>query len=419
MRHKRQKRTAEYRNSKVLLERKQDGKKREKVLMLASVASMIDQFNLPNIALLQQMGYEVHVACNFKEGNTCSVKRVCRLQKKLRDMRVIWHQWDCPRDICAAARCWKAYQQLLNLLIHHVFAWMHCHSPVGGALARLAAHAAGIPVIYTAHGFHFYKGAPLKNWLLYYPVEKLLAYWTDILITVNQEDYRFAERYLKAGKVFYIPGIGIDVGRFQARQQTGSNDDMLFRRKYRIPGHALLMLSVGELSRRKNHRIAIAALAELQRKDVYYLICGQGPLRKELWRYAKHLGVADRVRMPGYQEDLAQVYQNADIFVFPSVQEGMPVALMEAMAAGLPCVVSDIRGNRELIAQAGGARFRLGHPEQITQLCRVLRKLIKDKKLRALCGVYNRKKIEAYDLSVVLSRMKTIYAGMQRESRCQ
>lgn len=413
MRRKNQKCTADYRNSGVLLEQKQNGKKREKVLMLASVASMIDQFNLPNIDLLLQMGYEIHVACNFKEGNTCSVKRVCRLQKKLRDMGVIWHQWDCPRDICAAARCWKAYQQLLDLLTHHVFAWMHCHSPVGGALARLAAHAAGIPVIYTAHGFHFYKGAPLKNWLLYYPAEKLLAYWTDILITVNQEDYRFAERCLKAGKVFYIPGIGIDMEQFQTRQRAGSNDDLYFRRKYSIPEHALLLLSVGELSRRKNHRIVIAALAALERKDVYYLICGQGPLRKELWRYAKRLGVADRVRMPGYQEDLVQVYQNADIFVFPSVQEGMPVALMEAMAAGLPCVVSDIRGNRELIARAGGTRFRLGHSGQITQLNRALRQLIKDKKLRACCGAYNRKKIEAYDLSVVLSRMKTIYAGMR------
>lgn len=424
MRRKSQGYTADSGNSDVFWEAKQDGKKRKKVLMLASVASMIDQFNLPNIDLLCQMGYEVHVACNFREGNTCSVKRVCKLQKKLRDMHVIWHQWDCPRDICAPARCRKAYRQLLELFANHAFAWIHCHSPIGGALARLAAHKAKIPVIYTAHGFHFYKGAPLKNRILYYSVEKLLAYWTDILITVNQEDYRFAERYLKAGKVFYIPGIGIDIEQLQTRMRTGSCDNMYFRRKYKIPEHALLLLSVGELSRRKNHRIVIAALSALRRKDVYYLICGQGPLRQELWKYAKSLGVADRVRMPGYQEELAQVYQNADIFVFPSIQEGMPVALMEAMAAGLPCVVSDIRGNRELIARAGGARFGLGHPQQIKQLNRALWQLIQDKKRRDLCGAYNRKKVEAYDLSVVLRRMKTIYAGMRssssvRESRCR
>ena len=424
MRRKSQEYTADSGNSDVFWEAKQDGKKRKKVLMLASVASMIDQFNLPNIDLLCQMGYEVHVACNFREGNTCSVKRVCKLQKKLRDMHVIWYQWDCPRDICAPARCRKAYRQLLELFANHAFAWIHCHSPIGGALARLAAHKAKIPVIYTAHGFHFYKGAPLKNRILYYSVEKLLAYWTDILITVNQEDYRFAERYLKAGKVFYIPGIGIDIEQLQTRMRTGSCDNMYFRRKYKIPEHALLLLSVGELSRRKNHRIVIAALSALRRKDVYYLICGQGPLRQELWKYAKRLGVADRIRMPGYQEELEQVYQNADIFVFPSIQEGMPVALMEAMAAGLPCVVSDIRGNRELIARAGGARFGLGHPQQIKQLNRALWQLIQDKKRRDLCGAYNRKKVEAYDLSVVLRRMKTIYAGMRssssvRESKCR
>jgi len=426
----------------------------EKVLMVASVASMIDQFNLPNIELLQQMGYEVHVACNFKKGNTCSAERVCKLQKKLQDMQVIWHQWDCPRSILASASCRNAYRQLLELARRYPFAWMHCHSPVGGALARLVAHGEGIPVAYTAHGFHFYQGAPVKNWLLYYPAEKLLAYWTDILITVNKEDYRFAERYLKAGRVFYIPGIGIDMEKFRTgkhmekfqmgidmekfrmgidmekfqmgidmekfrtEKRTEWDDRRCFRRKYGIPEHAMLLLSAGELSRRKNHRIVIAALSALQRKDVYYLICGQGPLRKELWQYAKRLGVAGYIRMPGYQEDMARVYRNADIFVFPSIQEGMPVALMEAMASGLPCVVSDIRGNRELVAQAGGARFRLGHLQQTEQLKRALVKLMENEKLRYACGAFNRKKIEAFGLPAVQSRMEVIYTALRRENLC-
>ena len=129
------------------------------------------------------------------------------------------------------------------------------------------------------------------------------------------------------------------------------------RIKYRIPKHAVLLLSVGELSRRKNHQAVIEALAELGRTDLYYLICGQGGLKEELAQQAHRLGIADRVILPGFQQDVADMYRSADLFVFPSLQEGMPVALMEAMAAGLPCVVSDIRGNRDLIDEQGGKKL--------------------------------------------------------------
>ena len=332
------------------------------VLMLASVASMIGQFNMPNIQLMKEAGYQVHVACNFKEGNTCDRQQIQELKDVLQEQGVFWHQWDCPRRISPAGRCIRAYRQLWELTERYHFAWVHCHSPIGGAIARVAAHRRKIAVIYTAHGFHFYKGAPLGNWLLYYPVEKLLAYWTDVLVTVNPEDYQFARRRLKAGKVCYIPGIGIDVGKFQAQSGKGMQVAQgaarkAFCKKYQIPEDAVLLLSVGELSRRKNHQAVISALAQIDRADIYYLICGQGALQETLMRNAQALGVLERVRMLGFQKDVALLYQNADIFVFPSLQEGMPAALMEAMAAGMPCIVSDIRGNRDLIDERGGRKF--------------------------------------------------------------
>lgn len=247
---------------------------RHKVLMLASVASMIDQFNMENIRLLLEMGYEVHVACNLKKGNTCSAKRVRILQENLRNLQVVLHQWDCPRSIRKAVTCLKAYRQLLELVSRHTFDWMHCHSPVGGALARVVAHQKKIRVIYTAHGFHFYQGAPWKNWIFYYPVEKLLSHWTDVLVTVNREDYAFAKRYFNAKKVLRIPGVGVDTDMFEG--MSNANEKNSFCRKYRIPKNACVLLSVGELNRGKNHRIVIQALAALGRQDIYYLICGQG-----------------------------------------------------------------------------------------------------------------------------------------------
>ncbi|MDE7313243.1 MAG: glycosyltransferase family 4 protein [Eubacterium sp.] len=383
---------------------------KEKVLMLSSVASMIDQFNMPNIRLLLEMGYEVHVACNFTDGNTCDKRRVQTLCQTLRGMQVALHQWDCPRKLRPVKNCLLAYRQLLELMGRIRFAWMHCHSPIGGALARLAAHRNGIPVAYTAHGFHFYKGAPVKNWLVYYPAEKLLAHWTDILITINREDDALARQKLRAGKICRLPGIGIDTCRFSSNGAYGHRE---FCRQYQIPEQAVMLLSVGELSDRKNHQVVIKALADMHRQDVYYIICGQGRLRGELRRLAATLGVEARVRMTGFQKDVERLYRNADIFVFPSRQEGMPVALMEAMASGLVCAVSDIRGNRELIDEKGGILFPPDDPEGL----RVgLEKLLEHPSVWQECGSYNQVKVKPYGKEHVMRRMERIYTMMAGNS---
>ncbi len=399
-----------------------------KVLMLASVASMIDQFNMSNIMLLQDMGYEVHVACNFKHGNTCDGVQIKKMYETLQNMHVICHAWDCPRKLCRMKQCMNAYLQLWELTGANSFAWIHCHSPIGAALARIIAHRRKIRVIYTAHGFHFYKGAPLKNWLIYYPAEKLLSYWTDIIITVNREDQYFAMHNFHAGRICYIPGVGVDTRKYRkdwenAQNQADAFEKDQFHRKYRIPENAFVLLSVGELNKGKNHRVVMEALADLHRKDVYYLICGRGKLKKYLQCYADKLGVKDYIRMPGFQEDMAYIYCYADIFVLPSIREGMPVALMEAMAAGLPCVVSDVRGNRELIADAkeeykkhktdknlyvrpGGIRVSA---KSAASYAEALRILLNDACLRRKCGNYNKENIKQYDRSVVMPRMKKIY----------
>ncbi len=399
--------------------------KRKRVLMAASVASMIDQFNRKNLELLQELGYEVHVACNFREGNTCDEKRVLKFQANLRKLHMEQHQWDCPRSVCNPASCIRAYRQMKQLLSQYHFDWIHCHSPIGGALARIAAHRRKVRVIYTAHGFHFYKGAPLKNWLLYYPVEKLLAHWTDVLVTVNQEDYRFAKRTLRAGSIRRIPGIGIALRGFEASSADASvKPDVSAKadasecdfkacakkevsQRYEIPQGAKLVLSVGELNKGKNHRLVLDALARLPDKDVYYLICGQGALREELRRYALKTGVVSRVRMTGFLEDLSVIYQSADVFVFPSLREGMPVALLEAMAAGTACAVSDIRGNAELIA----AEYRFP-PTSSDLLVQILGHLLSDADDRNRQIRQNRQKIKKYSDQIVGKRMKKIYEQM-------
>lgn len=383
-------------------------KGKQKTLMAVSVASMIDQFNLPNLQLMQEAGYEVHVACNFKKGNTCDQTQIVRLQARLKKMGVVYHQWDCPRSPCAVWACIRAYRQMAYLARKYLFAWIHCQSPVGGALARIAAHRLGIRVLYTAHGFHFCRGAPWRNWALFYPAEKLLADWTDVLVTVNEEDYQLAKQRFGAGQVERIAGVGIDVERYAPNERDCVKNKRTLCRKFRIPEDTLVILSVGELSKRKNHRLVLQALARLGRRDICYLICGQGSGKRRLQRYARRLGVGHLLRIVGYQRDMPWIYHGADLFVFPSVREGMPVALMEAMAAGLPCIVSDIRGNRELITDA----FLRFPPDSLRQLEKLLLQMILDAARREKCGRENQEKIRAYGLEVVQKKMGRIYQEM-------
>lgn len=176
----------------------------KKALMFASVASMIEQFNMSNIQILIELGYKVDVACNFKFGNTISNDKINQLKKKLCEMNVEYYHIDVPRKISDFKNLKNSYNETLKLLNENNYNLIHCHSPIGGVICRLANKNSNnfskCSMIYTAHGFHFFKGAPLKNWILFYPIEWIFAKYTDILITINIEDYNRAKKYLKQKK---------------------------------------------------------------------------------------------------------------------------------------------------------------------------------------------------------------------------
>lgn len=190
----------------------------KKALMNASVASMIYQFNMNNIDILEELGYQVDVACNFGKENPMKETEIAKFKKNLIDRGIKIIETDCPRNPFAFRKLLSTYKQLKNLADTETYDLIHTQSPIGGALCRLAfckARKKGTRVIYTAHGFHFYKGAPLKNWFIYYPIEKICSYMTDVLITINKEDYERAKRRLHARKTAYIPGVGINVKKIQ------------------------------------------------------------------------------------------------------------------------------------------------------------------------------------------------------------
>ena len=241
----------------------------------------------------------------------------------------------------------KAIKSVKKIVSDGNYDIVHCHTPVASLATRLACKKirkkTGLKVFYTAHGFHFYKGAPLKSWLIYYPIEWLCSFFTDLLITINSEDYDRAQKRLHAKRTAYVPGVGIDVERFAEAKVDRAEK----RAELGIPEDAFLLISVGELNRNKNHEIVIRALAKLRRPDIHYMIAGKGPLEEHLRSLANESGIGDNIHLLGYRHDIPELYKTADADVFPSIREGLGLAALEGMAAGLPLICSDNRGTRE------------------------------------------------------------------------
>lgn len=378
----------------------------KRALMYASVASMIQQFNMENIQLLQQQGYEVDVACNMEQGSTISIDKIAAMKHELENAGVNVFHISVPRKVTAVGSILRALRQTGKLMNEKQYTLVHCHSPIGGMICRLAGRFSegyqNRKMIYSAHGFHFYQGAPIQNWLLFYPIEWLCSWFTDTIITINHEDYALAKEKMQAREVVYIPGIGVDTQRFF----TVSVDTEEKRREIDVPLDAFMLLSVGELNKNKNHETIIRAMAYLD-DNLHYVVAGKGPLQEYLVDLARKLGVADRVHLLGYRTDVEALYLTCDTFVFPSYREGLSVALMEAMAASCAVICSRIRGNTDLIQEGIGGW--LLSPQDVAGFAEKIKMVQNDYTLRQQMGRENASYIENFSREKVAELMAKIY----------
>lgn len=390
-------------------------------LIITTVSGFVPQFEMNNVKILQDMGYRVHFASNFQNPHYGSDNH------RLDETGIVCHQVDFVRSPFRIRENLLAYRQLKAVLEKIPFELVHCHTPMGGVLGRLAAEsvrrkqAGGCKskerkrkaentdgtreskVIYTAHGFHFFRGASPVNWLLYYPVERWLAHYTDTLITINEEDYMRAQQFRlrQGGQVRKVNGVGISLSALE-----GKTNREAVRRELGILPDEFIFLSIGELSKRKNHQIVIKALKELEKKrdisKIRYMICGEGSKREALKKLIQKYSLEKNVILMGYQEDVAIFLKAADCFLFPSLQEGLPVALLEAMKEGLPIIASNIRGNSELLE--GEALIAANDKNQ---LAKAMQKMTAMKKSRK---TYT--KLELYEMQHVKEQMQQIYKGL-------
>ncbi len=365
----------------------------KKALLIAREMKFFSDFEVNNIKILQSLGFEVWCAGNVRT-KLWDAHRIDELGVVKEDFPFVTNPF-APENR-------RVYKKLCALMEKERFDLVHCHMPVGGAFGRLAAHKTKTgPVLYTAHGFHFMKGGPKKNWI-YYPIEKTLSRYTDVLLTINEEDYQRALSF-HAKKVVRLPGVGVDTERFG--HGTLSKEELC--RRLSIPADSLLALSVGEVRALKNHEAIVRAMQAVNDPSLHYAIVGIGPYEEELKKIIADCGLSAQVHLLGWQKDVEELLHAADFYCQPSTREGMPVALMEAMAAGKPILVSDVRGNHELCEFTGGEIFDLRKENGAAD---ALKKMLSRRKEWPSMGAFNREKMKEYDQSAVEAIMRRVYS---------
>ena len=368
----------------------------KKALFVATVVGFIASFEKSDILMLQSMGYEVHYAANAKRINDP------RKIEELNNLGVIQHDIAFARNPFASDNI-AGYNQLTALMKQACFDLVHCHTPVGGVLGRIAAHHCRVPVVlYTAHGFHFFRGCPLKNRILFYPIEKYMSKFTDILITINQEDFEVANGKFHSGRTERIHGVGIEIDKFNT---PGDCRDVK-RAELGVCNNEILLLSVGELDKDKNHIEVLKAMKSLAIKGFKYIVAGNGGLRRSYQQYIDENGLNESVKLLGFRRDIPELLQAADIYVFPSLFEGLSVALMEAVAAKMPIVCSEVRGNVDTVVTPESYFDPKDHRTLLAAIKRISGMTKDQKKTMAETNYRN---LQKYRLSEVQKEMSQIY----------
>ena len=359
-----------------------------KVLYVTTIGTTMGFFR-SFVRLLLNQGHQVDIATNEKDGPVPECYR----------------EWGCRIYLLSCSRTpfnrgnIKAIKEIKQIVSENMYDIVHCHTPIAAACTRMACKSLrekGVRVFYTAHGFHFYKGAPIKNWLVYYPVEWLCSFWTDTLITINKEDYARAKRRFHAKSIEYVPGVGIDTEKFKPNLSSRKK----IREELELDDKTIILLSVGELNKNKNHSSVIRAIKGID--NLVYVIVGKGDKQQELEALAKECEVD--LRLMGYRSDVADLYNAADLYILPSIREGLNVSLMEAMACGLPCLASNIRGNTDLIDDNSGFTFSPNNTDEIKEAIKNVNGLDMKK-----IGDNNREKIKAFSIIEINNAMNCTY----------
>ncbi len=372
----------------------------KKVLFCATVDFHFKAFHLPYLKWFKEQGWEVHVVA-------CGDMKLPYVDRKynIPIQRSPFHKKNMV-----------AYKELKSIIDKNQYKIIHCHTPMGGVLTRLAAREArknGTKVLYTAHGFHFCKGAPFTNWMIYYPIERILARFTDCLITINTEDFTTAKNHrFKAKDIKHVHGVGVNIDFYKPVNETYKS---VLRKEHGYNTHDFLMFYAAEFNKNKNQKLLIESLALIKEEvpNAKLLLAGVGPLLQECQELSHRLGVDKMVEFLGYRNDIDILLKLSDIAVASSLREGLPVNIMEAMACGLPVIANDNRGHRELIENSKSGWLVRNNSVDFSKQ---IKTIAKNSELKTKFGMEGRNKILAiFCIQKVLEEKSRIYKNHMGE----
>lgn len=371
-----------------------------KRILVTSTELMMVQFLVPHIIHLSKNGFEVEIACSDVGG------RMDEVREKLKDWTKAIHMVRLHRSPVNLDNV-NGYREMKRIINENHYDIVWTNEPVMGVVTRLAAQKArknGTRVLYMVHGFHFYDGAPGLNWMVYYPIEKLMASKADVICTVNREDYKRAQGF-NVKRVEYIHGIGINTDRLTPKGKQGS-----IRVELGLSEDDFLVLSVGELNVNKNQQVILRAIAKLEDRNIHYILCGKGDQRENLGSLAKELGIEDRVHFLGYRKDVVDICSQTDVYVMPSKREGLPVASLEAMYCGLPLVTSNIRGLVDVMED--GVTGYMCNPDDVDGFADGINALKKNCETRKAMSTKNKAIVLPYCIDNTLVEVRNLLISM-------
>lgn len=365
----------------------------KKILYVATITEHFYYFHLPYLKMFHDLGWQVDVASHGDvELPFCDNRYEIPIKRSPADKDNI-----------------KAYKMLKKIIKENKYDIVHCHTPMGGILSRLACfrqRKKGTKVLYTAHGFHFYNGAPKLNWMVFFPIEYVMSLFTDCLITINDEDYNCAKQYLKVKNIVKVNGVGYNSDRYFP---VSEEEKFSLREKLGYKKEEKLLIYVAEMNFNKNQAMLIRALKDVLKshENVRLIIAGADNFNGEYLKLAKDLGVDGKVDFLGHREDINDLLHISDIAVGSSYREGLPVNVMEALACGLPVVLSDNRGHRVLgVEGENGFIVKVNDHEMMARrICQI----IEDEDLCCRLSKNATELIKPFSKESVLIELKEIY----------
>lgn len=369
-----------------------------KVLLTATVQSHICQFHRPLVEVLHTYGCEVHVAAKYN----LAEKNGLKLDFVEKVFNVPFARSPKSKDNLLA------YRELKKIINEGNYDVVHCNTPMGGIVTRLAAKKArkvGTKVYYTVHGFHFYQGAPKKNWIIFYPIEKIFSKITDKIITITKEDYQLARRKFHC-KVEHMYGVGVDEKRYHI---VSKERQLNIRKELGFSPEQKIILCVGELLPNKNQKMAIRVMEEVIKEypDAQLLLAGNGPEKEKLEEFIQTMRLEENIKMLGYVTNLQEYQKVADISISCSKREGLPLNIVEAMLSGTPVVASMNRGHRELIRD--GENGYLIYIDDHKKMAIKVLELLKNKELYEKLKERATSYAQAYTFESVKKKLKKVY----------